>query len=101
MWRWDFGECSRRMVVCSAPHGIVLYYGDDMFITDDNAVGIQFAKQHLQRQIQMKNLGHQHYFLGLEISQSPDSAILSLQKYVLDFLDRTTFSGLKTIDTPL
>ena len=61
----DYALLTRR-----TPRGItlLLLYVDDMVISGDNAYFILFLKQHLQQQLQMKDLGHLCYFLGIEVA---------------------------------
>ena len=91
------------LFVRNTSHGrvLLLLYVDDMIITGDDAAGIQFVKNHLQKQFQMKDLGPLRYFLGLEISQGPQGVLLSQQKYLSDILDRADLTDEKSVDTPL
>ena len=51
---------------CRMPRGItlLLLYVDDMVISGDDVDSILSLKQHLQQQLQMKDLGYLRYFFG-------------------------------------
>jgi hypothetical protein len=57
-----------------SPRGrtILLFYVDDMIITGDNTEYIAFVKAHLSDQFLMSDLGPLRYFLGIEISSTPE-----------------------------
>jgi len=90
------------LFIRATPHGrvLLLLYVDDMIITGDDTAGIQFVKNHLQRQFQMKDLGLLRYFLGLEVAQGSQGILISQQKYLSDILARAGLSDSKTVDTP-
>jgi hypothetical protein len=54
-------------------HGIVVMviYVDDSIIIGDSDVDIFDLKKRLKQKFEMKDLGELHYFLGIEIIQSP------------------------------
>jgi hypothetical protein len=56
---------------------LLLLYVDDMIITSDDSIGILELKQFLSQHFEMKDLGNLSYFLGLEISSSPDGFYLT------------------------
>ena len=91
------------LFICNTSNGrvLLLLYVDDMIIIGDDTDGIQFVKNHMQKQFQMKDLGPLRYFLGLEISQGPQGVPLSQQKYLSDILDRADLTDEKSVDTPL
>jgi hypothetical protein len=49
----------------------------------------------------LKDLGHLHYFLGIEVTRSADSLFLSQQKYTTDLLQRAGMMRCKPAPTPL
>jgi hypothetical protein len=67
-----------------SPHGrtLLLLYVDDMIITGDDSEYIAFVKAHLSDQFLMSDLGHLRYFLGIEISSTPERFFLSQEKYI-------------------
>ena len=48
--------------------------------------GIQNLKHFLGRQFEMKDLSPFNYFLGLEVSSSPDGYYLTQAKYTYDLI---------------
>lgn len=80
---------------------ILVVYVDDIIITGDDEVGITKLKQFLQSQFQISDLGRLRYFLGIEVSRSPQGILLSQRKYVLDMLAECGLLGCKPVDTPM
>jgi hypothetical protein len=54
-------------------HGIVVIviYVDDLIIIGDSDTDIFDLKKLLKQKFEMKDLGELHYFLGIEVIQSP------------------------------
>jgi hypothetical protein len=85
-----------------SPRGrtLLLLYVDDMIITGDDTEYIAFVKAHLSDQFFMSDLGPLRYFLGIEISFTPEGFFLSQEKYIQD-LDRTSLTDHQTAETPI
>jgi hypothetical protein len=49
----------------------------------------------------LKDLGHLHYFLGMEVQKSDDGLILNQTKYAQDDLERVGMTNCKGSPTPL
>ena len=64
----------------------LLLYVDDMIIAGNDAPGILYLKRFLNRQFEIKDLGHLWYFLGVEVANSPKGCLLSQTKYCNDVL---------------
>ncbi len=58
---------------------IIVIYVDDLIITGDNDADIFDLKKLLKQKFEMKDLGKLHYFLSIEVIQSPKGVWL-LQK---------------------
>ena len=56
---------------------ILLLYVDDMIITGNEEVGISHLKDLLHSSFEVKDLGKQTYFLGLEVSYGKEGIRLS------------------------
>ncbi|RVX18159.1 Retrovirus-related Pol polyprotein from transposon TNT 1-94 [Vitis vinifera] len=79
----------------------LVVYVDDIVITGSDQDDIQKLKQHLFTHFQIKDLGKLKYFLGIEITQSSSSVVLSQRKYALDILEETGMLDCKPVDTPM
>jgi hypothetical protein len=80
---------------------LLLLYVDDMIITDDNPEYIAFVMACLSDQFLMSDLGLLKYFLGIEISSTPEGFFLSQEKYIQDLLDRASLTDHRTAETPM
>lgn len=103
--RLDFhpGQYDPSMFLHHAPSGItvLLVYVDDIVITGPNAQMIHELQASLHRSFQMKDLGPLHYFLGLEVHQSPAGIVLNQHKYTVDLIDLAGLTTSAPVDTPI
>jgi hypothetical protein len=85
-----------------SPRGrtLLLLYVNDMIITGDDPEYIVFVKTHLSDQFLMSDLDPLQYFLGIEISSTPEF-FLSQEKYIQDLLDRASLTDHRTAETPM
>ena len=74
---------------------------DNIVITSNDQDGIQKLKQHLFTHFQTKDLRKLKYFMGIVITQSTSSVVLSQRKYALDILEETGMLDCKPVDTPM
>ena len=74
---------------------------DDIVITGSDQDGIRKLKQLLFNHFSTKDLGKLKYFLGIEITQSNSSVVMSQRKYVLNILEKTGMLDRKPVDTPM
>jgi hypothetical protein len=79
---------------------ILLLYVDDLFLTGEEKL-ITECKKRLTLEFEMKNLGLMHYFLGLEVWQSPDRIFLNQGKYAVEILKRFDMLKCKSMNTPM
>jgi hypothetical protein len=93
----------QALFVHVSPHGrtILLLYVDDMIITGDDPEYIAFIKARLSDQILMSDLGPLRYFLGIEISSTPEEVFLSQEKYIQELLNRVSLTDHRTVETPM
>ena len=91
-------EADHSVFYRHSPQGCI-YLIDDIVITGSDQHGITKLKQYLYRQFQTKDLGKLWYFLGNEVAQSKDGAMISQRKYALDILEETGLLNAKPIDT--
>jgi hypothetical protein len=66
---------------------ILLLYVDNLFLTREENL-IAECKSRLALEFEMKDLGIMHYFLGLEVWQSPERIFLNQEKYTVEILKR-------------
>ena len=60
-----------------------------------------FGLMRLAAKFEMKDLGLMHYFLGLEVWQSPESIFLNEGKYTIEILKRFDMLECKSNNTPM
>jgi hypothetical protein len=84
-------------------HGIVVIviYVDDLITTGDSDGDIFDLKKLLKQKFEMKDLGELHYFLGIEVIQSPKGIWLLQRQYALNKLSEYGMTGCKPISIPL
>eukprot|EP01018_Ginkgo_biloba_P009783 Gb_07759 [translate_table: standard] len=66
----------------------VVLYVDDLLITRNNVSMISDLKKDLQMNFEMTDLGLLHYFLGIEVWQTPGRVFISQAKYIWKVLRR-------------
>ena len=79
---------------------ILLLYVDDLFLTVEEKL-ITDCKKKLATKFEMKDLGLMHYFLGLEVWQSPERIFLNQGKYAVEILKRFDMLECKSMNTPM
>ena len=75
---------------------ILLLYVDDLFFTGEEKLIIECKKK-----LEMKDLGLMHYFLGLEVWQSPERILLNQRKYAVEILKIFDMLECKSMNTPM
>jgi hypothetical protein len=79
---------------------ILLLYADYLFLTGEEKP-ITDCKKKLAIEFEMKDLGLTHYFLGLEVWQSPEKIFLNQGKYAVEILKRFDMLECKAMNTPM
>ena len=77
---------------------ILLLNVDGLFLTG-NEKQIVECKKKLAEEFEMKDLELMHYFLGLEVWQSPEGIFLNQGKYVVEILKGFDMLECKAMDT--
>jgi hypothetical protein len=72
-----------------------------LIITRNSHVDIFDLKKLLKQKFEMKDLGKLHYFLGIEVIQSPKGIWLLQRQYALNKLSKYGMTGCKPISIPL
>eukprot|EP00253_Pinus_taeda_P017523 PITA_17523 len=85
-----FSRCHSDNIVYTKKVGksliILVLYVDDLILTGSDHNLINHVKSSLKKQFEMKDLGHLHYFLGLQVFQSKEGIFISQSKYAYDLL---------------
>jgi hypothetical protein len=79
---------------------ILLLYVDDLFLIGEENL-ITDCKKKLATEFEMKDLGLMHYFLGLEVWQSPENIFLNQGKYAVEILKRLEMLECKSMNIPM
>jgi hypothetical protein len=79
---------------------MLLLYVDDLFLMGEENL-ITDCKKKLVAEFEMKYLGPMHYFLGLEVWQSPENISLNQGKYIVEILKRFDMLECKSMNTPM
>jgi Reverse transcriptase (RNA-dependent DNA polymerase) len=80
---------------------IILVYVDDIIITGSHKGLISDIITDLQQKIIVKDLDDLHYFLGIEITHTPDELHLSQTKYIRDLLTQANMLQSKPYNSPM
>ena len=80
---------------------MLLVYVDDIIITGTDAGMIKSLQDFLRHYFHMKDLGPSHYFLGLEVHQSPKSLFVNQHKYTSDLIELADLHDSSPVDTPI
>ena len=79
-----------------------LVYVDDVLITGSSKAAITDLIAALNQTFALKDLGHLHYFLGVEVRSTKEGGIhLSQSKYIKDVLLKAKMSDCKPCPTPM
>ncbi|CAN6723360.1 unnamed protein product [Malus baccata var. baccata] len=90
------------LFVKSTDHSIVvlLLYVDDIILTGDSDVVVQFVISQLTKEFDMKDLGILHFFLGLQIEYQARGLFVHQHKYVKELLQKANMEECKPCLTP-
>jgi hypothetical protein len=80
---------------------LILLNMDDMLIAEDDSDYIAFVKSCLSEQFHMSDLDPLTYFLGIEVTSTPDGYYLSQRKYIYDLLNHGGLTDHHSMDTPM
>eukprot|EP00253_Pinus_taeda_P026377 PITA_26377 len=99
-----FSKCHSDNTVYTKKVGksliILVLYVDDLILTGSDPNLINHVKSSLKKQFEMTNVGHLHYFLGLQTLQSKEGISLSQSKYPCDLLRHFHMEDCKSAPSP-
>jgi hypothetical protein len=80
---------------------MILVYVDDIIVVSSSAEATTLLLQDLEKEFALKDLGDLHYFLGIEVTKTQDSILLSQGKYAAEILQRASMMKCKPVNTLL
>eukprot|EP00253_Pinus_taeda_P006920 PITA_06920 len=99
-----FSRCPSDNIVYTKKVGksliILVLYVDDLILTGNDPNLINHVNSSLKKQFEMTNLGHLHYFLGLQVLQSKEGISLSQSKYACDLIRHFHMEDCKPTPSP-
>eukprot|EP00253_Pinus_taeda_P030227 PITA_30227 len=99
-----FSRCHSDNTVYTKKMGksliILVLYVDDLILTGSDPNPINHVKHSLKKKFEMTDLGHLHYFLGLQVLQSKESISLSQSKYACGLLRHFHMEDCKLAPSP-
>lgn len=75
---------------------ILVFHVDDFLLTIGDPKLLTLVKSILNKKLEMTNLGHLHYFFGLQVLQSKEGVFISQSKYACDNLHHFHIEDYKT-----
>jgi hypothetical protein len=79
----------------------VLIYVDDIIVTISSIDVVDALIRDLHKDFSLKDLGSLCYFLGIEVTRSKSSLLLTQARYAADVLKRAHMSNCKSVSSPL
>jgi hypothetical protein len=79
---------------------LLILHVDNLFLIGDENL-IVGCKRELASELEMKDIGLMHYFLGLEVWQRSDEIFLSQGKYTVEILKKFGMMDCKSMTTPM
>jgi hypothetical protein len=76
-------------------------YVDDIIITRSVSIFVADTINKLSHTFSVKDMGHLHFFLGIEAIPTAKGLFLSQHKYIRDLLSKTSMDMAKDIHTPM
>lgn len=79
----------------------ILVYVDDIIITGSNSEIFKKTIKLLSTRFSLQDLGHLHYFLGIEVLRNKEGIVLSQVKYISDVLAAHEMSECKPVTSSM
>eukprot|EP00253_Pinus_taeda_P018351 PITA_18351 len=100
----SFARCHSDNTVYTKKVGksltILVLYVDDLILTGSDPNLINHVKSSLKKKFEITDLGHLHYFLGLQVLQSKEGISLSQSKHSCDLLHHFHMEDCKPTPSP-
>lgn len=80
---------------------LLVIYVDDIIVTSSEEKTIEQIKNNIRKYFDITDLGHLHYYLGVEVWQTGSSIFISQSKYAKALLDRFRMTNCKISSTPM
>jgi hypothetical protein len=84
-----------KTIVC------IVVYVDDLLITVNNERYIASINKELKKGFEMIDLGHLHYYLGIEVIQNPRFIFICQKKYIAELLNKFGMDECNPDSTPM
>jgi transposase InsO family protein len=78
----------------------LLIYVDDIIVTGTHSQVISSLITRMQKEFPVKDLGPLSYFLGIQVTRTPDGLHLCQSKYVADLLAKARMTDAKPVNSP-
>ncbi|GJY42633.1 retrovirus-related pol polyprotein from transposon TNT 1-94 [Tanacetum coccineum] len=89
-----YGKIEEEVYVCQ-PSGF-----EDPDFPNRKSLCTEFEKM-MHKKFQMKSIGEQTFFLGLQVKQNEDGIFINQDKYMTEILKKFGFTDVKTASTPM
>jgi hypothetical protein len=84
--------------------GVTIYflvYVDHIIIVSSSDEAVERLLLKLRDDFALKELGHLHYFLGIEVSACLEGLLLSQSKYANELIHKAGLKDCKSVTTPI
>jgi hypothetical protein len=79
----------------------LLVYVDDIIVTSSCPAVVDALLKNLSVVLALKELGHLHYFLGIQVIHNDTDVTLCQEKYAADLLEKVGMKNCNSVATPL
>lgn len=79
----------------------LLVYVDDILLTGTSELLMTQVKEYLNKKFSIKDLGHIHYFLGIEVARSVSRIVINQRKYAIDIIHEAGLARCKPSVVPM
>ncbi len=80
---------------------VLAVYVDDIIVSAKHEADVEIIKKSFSERFGIKDLGKLHYFLGIQVQQSPQGVWIGQQKYAEDILRKFSMENCVTVATPM